>query len=77
MLADEEIPKKASDPRSIDADDHSFVVMISASVDSAAEGKSVRKNVTISQWMNRLSEEKNINFSQTLQDALMEKLGVY
>lgn len=38
--------------------------------------KSVRKNVTIPEWLNDLAKIENINFSQTLTEALKEKLGV-
>ena len=38
--------------------------------------KSVRKNVTIPAWLNRSAEAANINFSQTLQEALTQKLSV-
>ena len=36
--------------------------------------KAVKKTLTIPEWMNTLAEEKNINFSKTLQEALLEKL---
>ncbi len=38
--------------------------------------KSVRKNVTVPEWLNDLANTENINFSQTLTEALKEKLGV-
>ena len=36
--------------------------------------KSVKKTLSIPQWMNEAAEAKGINFSQTLQDALAAKL---
>jgi hypothetical protein len=36
--------------------------------------KSVKKNLTIPFWLNERAEKLNINFSKTLQDALMEKV---
>ena len=36
--------------------------------------RSVKKTLTIPQWLNVLAEKKSINFSQVLQDALKEKL---
>ena len=46
-------------------------------VRSKFEDKAVNKTVTIPNWL--LDEGKNagINFSQTLQDALMQKLGIH
>ena len=38
--------------------------------------KSVRKNVTIPSWLNTLAVSKNINFSNLLQNALMNELGI-
>ena len=36
--------------------------------------KSVRKNLTIPQWLNTKAEALNINFSQVLQEALIQKI---
>ena len=38
--------------------------------------KSVKKTLTIPQWLNVLAEKNNINFSQILQKALKEQLNV-
>lgn len=38
--------------------------------------KTIRKNVTVPEWLNDLANTENINFSQTLTEALKEKLGV-
>ncbi len=38
--------------------------------------KAIRKNVTIPAWLNELAEEKNVNFSNVLQNALMKKLNI-
>ncbi|WP_088810727.1 MULTISPECIES: type II toxin-antitoxin system HicB family antitoxin [Listeria] len=38
--------------------------------------KKIRKNLTIPEWLSDMAEEENINFSQTLTEALKEKLGV-
>lgn len=38
--------------------------------------KSIKKTLTIPEWLNYLSEKNNINFSQVLQEALKEKLGI-
>lgn len=36
--------------------------------------KSVRKTLTIPVWLNAAAQEKKINFSQTLQEALLAKI---
>ncbi|BCS80611.1 hypothetical protein CaldiYA01_05710 [Caldicellulosiruptor diazotrophicus] len=40
------------------------------------DNKAVKKTLTIPQWLNILAEKNNINFSQVLQEALKEKLGI-
>ena len=37
--------------------------------------KSVRKNLTIPEWLNEKALAQGINFSQVLQEALLEKVG--
>ena len=57
----------------------SFVNMVSVDVASYAKEhfeKSVKKTLTIPTWLNTAALEQNINFSQTLQDALKEKLNL-
>ena len=38
--------------------------------------KAIKKTLTIPSWMNEAAEERGLNFSQVLQDALKQKLGV-
>ena len=38
--------------------------------------QAVKKTLTIPQWLNVAAERENINFSQTLQNALIEQLSV-
>ena len=54
-----------------------FVNMVSVDVEAYAKKhfeKSVRKTLTIPAWINNLALEQGINFSQTLQEALLAKL---
>ena len=37
--------------------------------------RAVKKTLTIPEWLNEQAIQLNINFSQVLQDALMEKVG--
>lgn len=41
-----------------------------------ADNKAVKKTLSIPSWLNRKAEKASINFSQTLQEALCQKLGV-
>ena len=36
----------------------------------------VKKTLTIPRWLNSLAESRHVNFSQTLQEALKEQLGI-
>ncbi|NCA97911.1 MAG: HicB family protein [Clostridia bacterium] len=38
--------------------------------------KSIRKNLTVPNWLNTKAEQAHINFSQVLKEALMERLGL-
>ena len=54
-----------------------FVNMISVDVDSYAKKyfeKAVKKTLTIPSWLNKAAMEKNITFSQVLQEALLKKI---
>ena len=58
-------------------DKNSYIVMIEFDEVEYLKkyGKqAVKKTLTIPEWLNKLAERENINFSQTLQNALMEQL---
>lgn len=40
------------------------------------DNKAVKKTLSIPSWLNKKAEKAGINFSQVLQDALCQKLGV-
>lgn len=46
------------------------------SVRQAQSTKAVNRTVTLPAWLNALAAERGINFSQTLQTALRQQLGV-
>lgn len=55
----------------------SFINLISVDLEDYAKthfNKSVKKTLTIPEWLNREATKKNINFSKVLQDALIAKL---
>jgi predicted RNase H-like HicB family nuclease len=58
-------------------DPSGFASMIFVDLDAAApahESKPVKKTLVIPSWLNVAAERRNINFSATLKDALIEKL---
>ncbi len=64
--------------KELDADTNgAFVNLVSVDVSEYAKEhfeKSVRKTLTIPAWLNVAAQEKKINFSQTLQEALLAKI---
>ena len=68
---------KASEPTKIKLpDDKSFINMLILDMDSYSEkysSKCVRKNITLPKWVNTLAEKNNVNFSQLLQNTIVEK----
>lgn len=46
------------------------------SVRMAQNNKSVNRTVTLPAWLNAAALERNINFSQVLQDALKSQMGI-
>ena len=41
------------------------------------DNKTVRRNVTLPNWLNQEAEKAKVNVSKVLQEALIAKLGVY
>ena len=56
-----------------------FVNVVAVDVEEYAKShfhKSVKKTLTIPYWLNEQASSAGINFSQTLQEALMKKLAI-
>ncbi len=74
----EEIPE-ASTPSSIDLPQGAFISIIEVRTDyirDEIENKAVKKTLTIPKWLNDAAEKENVNFSQLLQFAIKERLGI-
>ncbi len=74
-----------SDMNDIDIDseyddyESAFINIVAVDVDEYAKKhfeRSVKKTLTIPAWLNELAIEKNVNFSQVLQNALRSELHV-
>lgn len=76
-LEEGKILPNPSDIGSLKLEKDSFSSFITCEVSEYLKNaKSVKKTLTIPEWLNILAEKKGINFSQTLQNALLEKLEV-
>lgn len=74
----EAIPTPSA-PENIETEKHAFVVPVKAYMPLIREemaNKSVKKTLTIPYWLNKAAESSHINFSQVLQFALKERLGM-
>ncbi|CCC85673.1 uncharacterized HTH-type transcriptional regulator ydcQ [Paenibacillus polymyxa M1] len=76
---DNEVIPPASDPASIQLPPDSFITLIEIRMGTIRDemmNKAVTKNVTLPRWLEREATREKINFSQVLQHALKERLGV-
>ncbi|KAF5090588.1 MULTISPECIES: type II toxin-antitoxin system HicB family antitoxin [Acetobacterium] len=77
LIEDEEEIKPASDIKSIVAEDDSFTSLVACDItQDVKSARAMKKTLTIPDWLNNMAEKNSINFSQTLQKALMEKLHI-
>ena len=70
---------KASKPQDIMLENNQFVMMVAfdkIAYDKRYNSKSVKKTLSIPAWLNNMALEKNINFSNVLQNALAHELGI-
>ena len=68
-----ELPKARSISE-IKTQGRDFATYIAA--DLSGTGNAVRKNVTIPEWLNNRAEKMGVNFSRTLQEALLKKIEI-
>lgn len=68
-----------SNPLELKCEKDSFITLIGCDMDAYRKkygSKAIKKTLTIPNWLNTASEEANINFSNVLQNALIEKLEI-
>lgn len=71
------IPEPSTELPKVSGDE--IVTLVDIDFDAyrkAHDNRTVRKNLTIPSWLNDLAEKNHVNFSQLLQTALKEYLGV-
>lgn len=58
-------------------DEQSFIMAVYCDLNNyLKDSKAVKKTLTIPEWLNDMAIKENINFSNVLQNALIEKLGL-
>ena len=71
----EKLPE-ASDIESIKTGSNCFVSLIDTDLSPYLnKSKAIKKTLTIPEWLNDAATQRGINFSQTLQEALMQKIN--
>ena len=82
MLEDkspEEYPEP-SKPNKLKLDEGQFVMLVAfdkLAYDRKYNAKAVKKTLSIPAWLNNMALERNVNFSNLLQRALMSELGLF
>ncbi|MCR4420530.1 MAG: type II toxin-antitoxin system HicB family antitoxin [Clostridia bacterium] len=68
-----------SPPAGIRAEANQAIMLVEAwmpPVRNQIQNRAVKKTLTIPKWLNDLAESRKVNFSQVLQEALKQHLGV-
>lgn len=74
----DEIPSP-SELSAVELEENDRAVLVDVfmpSIRMAKESRAVNRTVTLPAWLNAAALEKGVNFSQVLQRALMEQLGI-
>jgi len=79
MAEDGESIPDPSDPEKLEGEAGAFIAPVEGRPDmvgDAIRNRSVKKTLTIPNWLNEEAERRRVNFSQVLQEALRERMGV-
>lgn len=69
-----------SDVRSLKSEEDALLSLVDCDFDSYRsylDNRSVKKNCTLPAWLERRAEDAHINFSNVLQNALMDQLNIH
>jgi antitoxin HicB len=82
-LQDEDIKNfeypKASNPKEIKTLENEVIVMVEFDIMEYLKkhsNRAVKKTLSIPEWLNDIAVRENVNFSQTLQNAIIEQLSI-
>ena len=64
----------ASELSSVAVPEDGFINLVSCNLNRCHQTKAIKKTLTIPAWLNEQAVASGINFSQTLQEALIYKL---
>ena len=63
-----------SNMQELKKEEDSFPTLVSCDINQYKDTRAVKKTLTIPAWLNELAMERNYNFSQILQEALLNRL---
>lgn len=72
-------PKCTTDFSNINLEQNQIISYVSINMEEHKkkyDTKSIKKTLSIPAWLNTMAENENVNFSQLLQAALIEKLNI-
>ena len=72
-LEDGQSLPSASSVRNLPITENTYPTLVQTDIDLGKNSKSIKKTLTIPAWLNERALELGINFSQLLQEALVEK----
>ena len=78
MIENKEVIPSASEPENINAEDGFLVVVEFDMAEYLRKNcsRAVKKTLSIPEWLNEAAVKAGVNFSQTLQEALIKKLAI-
>ena len=79
MEEDGDLIPQPTAPENVEVPERGFVTLVEAFMPLVRDemaNKVVNTNVTLPKWLKKTAEEHKINFSQVLQSALKEQLGI-
>ena len=69
----------ATDPIGLTTSENEFISLVDCDTieyEKFYKSRSVKKTLTIPEWLNDIATRENVNFSNVLQNALMERLNI-
>lgn len=79
LKEDKETFPAASSPENLNLENGEFISLVEwdeLEYLRKTDNKAIKKTLTLPSWLNAKAESLKINFSQTLQEALMQKINV-
>ena len=82
MLEDKSLNEypEPSKPNDIKLENEQFIMLVAfdkLAYDRKYNAKAVKKTLSVPAWLNNMALERNLNFSNLLQRALMSELGLF